>query len=309
MGRVLVLGSTNMDLVLKSARLPKPGETVLGHTYLQAFGGKGANQAVAAARAGAEVTFISAVGDDVFGREAREQFGREGIRLEHLRVLEGRASGVALILVDDDGHNLISVFPGANGALGSREIEEIPDAVFRGPGVFVTQLETPVGAVALGLERARAGGRVTILNPAPTMGRAELAGALPFADIVIPNEFEAERLTGVAAHDEPGARAAAEVLFEHGCRAAIVTLGARGCVVVEREAGFRSTHIPGIPVKAIDTVAAGDAFVGAMACRLSEGSTIVDAARWATRAAAISVTRAGAQPSLARREEIESFNH
>lgn len=314
MPRVLVLGSSNMDLVLKSERLPAPGETVLGEDYFRAFGGKGANQAVAAARAGADVAFIAAVGGDAFGGESLEQYRREAIDTSAVRVIKDRPSGVALILVDRKGQNMISVFPGANALLTPEHVRALPDALFDAPGVFVAQLETPIETVAAGLTQARSRGWTTILNPAPAAGADRIERLLRASDIVVPNETEIERLTGIRVTDAASAKEAARVLGEYGCRAIVITLGDQGCYCVTAgpEGQWAAAHLPAIEVSATDCVAAGDAFVGAMAARLAESparnflNEIASAAAWATHAAAISVTRPGAQPSLATRAEIDA---
>lgn len=313
MNPVLVLGSSNMDLVLTAARLPAPGETVLGSGYFQASGGKGANQAVAAARAGAEVTFIAALGEDAYGREALEHFRREGLNVEHIKSVAGTPSGVALILVEERGQNMIAVYPGANALLTPGDIHKLPAGLFARGGVFVAQLETPVETVAAGLRRAREGGMLTLLNPAPA-DEAILEGDLPqFVDVLIPNEREATKLSGIPVDGLESAEEAARELVERGFGSVVVTLGDQGCIV--SMGGVNSAeYIPAVAVRAVDCVGAGDAFVGALACKLGELSTggedfaanLVKAAQWAARAAAISVTRPGAQPSLPTREEIDA---
>lgn len=320
MGRVVVLGSINTDFVLKGQRLPAPGETVMGTEYFQVFGGKGGNQAVAAARAGASVTFIAAAGDDALGREAIEHYAMEkNLDASHIKVVRGHANGLALILVDAHGQNMISIFPGANAALSRGDIENLPEGIFERDAVLVVQLETPLDTVLAGFERAREAGMTTILNPAPAMPAEKLSPLLAFTDILVPNESEALQLTDIAVNDEKSAFESARSLLSMGRRAVIITLGERGCVVAVKEEStsslrVRCVFVPAMKVSTIDCVAAGDAFVGALACKLSESEAsrrlsaevLLDAARWATHAAAISVTRAGAQPSLPRRAEIEA---
>jgi len=302
--RIIVLGSSNTDLVIRSPRLPAPGHTVLGGAFYQAHGGKGANQAVAAARAAREpVAFIAAVGDDAFGRESLAQFAREGLDCRHVKTVAGRPSGVALILVDHQGENLISVASGANLELAPADVDAVSDAFFRDAKVFLTCLESPLETVERGLVRAKQLGLRTILNPAPADAAICRGEALRHVDVITPNEHEAAMLSGVDTTTRDGAVAAARKLQTLGCRACIVTLGAQGCVVVEEEAAW----IEPCRVQAVDATAAGDAFNGALAVAWSEGASLADAARWATRAAALSVTRAGAQPSLATRAEIEAF--
>lgn len=307
--RIIVLGSINTDLVVRGARLPAPGETVIGGEFYQAAGGKGANQAVAAARAAIQpVAFIGAVGDDSHGREAVVRFQSENLVCDFIKVVPGEVSGVALILVDHGGQNLISVASGANARLLPQDIDAIPQAVFSGAKVFLTCLETPLATVAWGLRRAKEAGHVTILNPAPATREIIGAGVLELVDVLTPNAGEAALLAGIAAEvadaeDESQALAAARTLQELGCRQVIVTLGSRGCLVVQEQ----SQYVPGRQVRAVDATAAGDAFNGALAVALSEGRSLVDAACWANAAAAISVTRRGAQPSLPQRTEIDAL--
>jgi ribokinase len=304
---IIVVGSVNTDLVIHGERLPAPGETVLGGEFFQAPGGKGANQAVAAARAcRAPVTFVAAVGEDLFGREALERLRAENLVCDYVKTITSQSTGVALILVDINGQNLISVAAGANSHLRPTDLEAIPETVFRAGKVLLTSLETPLDTVTLSLRRARQSGLRTILNPAPAPGDGLTDDLLSLVDVLTPNEIEATWLVGrnssygsddVTSH----ARDAALQLQRRGCRSVVVTLGAQGCLVADREI----TVIPSRPVTAIDATAAGDAFNGALAVALAEGQSLVDAARWANAAAAISVTRRGAQPSLPQRSEIE----
>ena len=302
--RIIVLGSVNTDLVIRGPRLPVPGETVLGGEFYRAHGGKGANQAVAAARALARpVTFIGAVGDDGFGREALAHFAGENLDTRYLITIPNRPSGVALILVDRHGENSISVASGANLDLAPDDVDAVPDEVFDAAKIFLTCLESPLETVARGLSRARRAGLLTILNPAPADKEICRNGLLPLVDVITPNEGEAAELAGIETTERPGAIAAARKLQQLGCRRCVITLGASGCVIVDEQ----ETWLEGCSVRAVDTTAAGDAFNGALAVALAEGRTLLEAARWANRAAAIAVTRGGAQPSLPTRAEIESF--
>jgi ribokinase len=305
--RIIVVGSINADLVIRGPRLPMPGETVIGGEFYQAAGGKGANQAVAAARAAIEpVTFIGAVGDDSLGHAALERFRAENLICDFLKTVPGQPSGVALILVDEAGQNLISVAAGANAHLTVPDVEAIPDDVFSAAKVFLTCLETPLPTVAAALRRAKQAGLLTVLNPAPACREIVEAGLLPLVDVLTPNEGEAALLTGSAAtggDDEAAAIFAARKLQALGCKQVIVTRGSAGCLVVEEQV----THIVGHSVQAIDATAAGDAFNGALAVALAEGRSLCEAAEWANAAAAISVTRRGAQPSLPSRTEIEEY--
>ena len=305
--QIIVVGSINTDLVIRGPRLPAPGETVIGGEFYQAAGGKGANQAVAAARAAlAPVTFVGAVGDDSLGHAALQRFRSENLVCEYLKTVPGEPSGVALILVDEAGQNLISVAAGANAHLSAHDLEALPEDLFSRARVFLTCLETPLPTVAAGLRRARRAGLTTMLNPAPACRDIVQAGLLPLVDVLTPNEGEAALLTGNSGKDSDDERTAiraARMLQALGCKQVIVTRGSAGCLVVDEQV----TRIAGRTVRAIDATAAGDAFNGALAVGLAEGRSLIEAAEWANAAAAISVTRRGAQPSLASRAEIDAF--
>jgi len=307
----LILGSVNVDLVIRGPRLPAPGETVLGGEFLQAAGGKGANQAVAAARAATgRVGFIGGVGDDPFGRQSRAGFESEQLELSGLSTFPNSSTGIALILVDGEGQNLISVASGANARLTPDHVDAVPAELFDQAKVFLTSLEIPLPTVRRGLERARERGMITILNPAPA-DRGILEGnLLSLVDLLTPNETELLQLTG---EDNSGVdpgngdpsrwRTAALELKKRGCRTVIATLGAAGCLAV----GDLEFRQPAPQVTAVDATAAGDAFNGSLAVALAEGQPLSSAVRFATATAALSVTRAGAQPSLPRRSEIEEL--
>ncbi|MGE0609673.1 MAG: ribokinase, partial [Pirellulales bacterium] len=301
--RIIVLGSVNTDLVIRGKRLPRPGETVLGGTFFQAAGGKGANQAVAAARLARQpVVLLAAVGDDSFGQSALTALNRENLSIQYVRIVAGTASGVALIVVDELGENAISVASGANASLLPSDVDALPDELLSFAGVFMTCLESPLETVEHGLQRAKAAGMLTILNPAPADNRICRPGLLRLVDVLTPNENEAAALAEVSVSDDASAVAAAQRLQSLGCRAVIITRGAQGCLVVKND---EITRIPAPVVQAIDTTAAGDAFNGALAVALSEGQPLAIAAHFASTAAAISVTRQGAQPSLPTRREVE----
>lgn len=305
---LLVLGSLNRDLVIRGPRLPRPGETVLGGEFYQASGGKGANHSVAAARAASRqgaVEFLGAVGNDIFGEELRLALLHEGIDVAHLKVVDGAASGVALILVDNGGENLISVASGANALLLPEDLEALSDDVFCRRRVLLASLELPAATVHRGLARARQLGLASLLNPAPVHDPGGVKALLPLVDLLTPNEHELAALAGAAVDSLAAVAAAAKQLQALGAREVIVTLGSQGALVVERDGSVH--HLPAFPASAIDTTAAGDCFSGTLAMALAEGRPLREAARFAAAAAAISVTRRGAGPSLPRREEIETL--
>jgi ribokinase len=296
--RIVVVGSSNTDMVVRVPTLPHPGETVLGGTFFTARGGKGANQAVAAARAGGSVSMIGCLGDDSFGDDTLAALTAEGIAVEGIRRVAGTPSGVALILVDDRGENCIAVASGANALLGADEGARCAE-LLSPDGVLLVQLETPLETVVAAARAARRAGARVILNPAPARELPdELLGLV---SVLTPNESEAERLAGIPVNGERGLEQAASALLARGIGAVVVTLGAAGAYVAIAE--HRET-IPGWPVEARDTTGAGDVFNGALAVALAEEMSLPDAVRFANAAAAISVTRDGAQPAAPRRAEI-----
>ena len=294
--RVLVIGSANVDFTVAVARLPEPGETVTEGTLLVNGGGKGANQAVAARRLGAEVRFIGCVGDDASGRATRDALSGEGIGVAGLSVTAAAATGTALIVVDRVGRNQIAVAPGANRAL-TVEMVEARAEDFAWAQVVVCQLETPLATVRWALEEARRRGAVTILNPAPVP-----PGPLdpwPVVDYLTPNAGEAARLSGIAPAD---VRKAAAALRERGSGTVIVTLGERGGLVESARERFT---FDAFPVTVIDTTAAGDAFNAALALALAEHQPLRAGVRFASATAALACTRRGAQASLPSREDVD----
>ena len=303
-GRIVVVGSINVDLVVRVATLPRPGETVLGGRFASVPGGKGANQAVAAARAGGRTTFVARVGDDSMGQAAIEAFRAEGIETDFITITPECPTGVALILVDAAGENSIAVAGGANDRLSTDDIERARPAI-EAADVLLLQLEVPLEAVAHAVTIARAAGTRVILNPAPA--RPLPAAILARVDILTPNETEGESLASQGDAPAPSAAdadALAGTLLGLGPRAVVVTRGAAGALVATAE---DRTHVPAFPVEPRDTVAAGDVFNGCLAVMLAEGLDLVAATRFAAAAAAISVTREGAQTSAPRRGEIEAF--
>ncbi|GAA4466942.1 ribokinase [Nibrella saemangeumensis] len=303
-GQILVVGSSNTDMVVKTEKLPAPGETVLGGTFLMNPGGKGANQAVAAARlagkgTGSPVTLVAKVGNDLFGEQAIRQFEQEGIRTDYLAIDPETPSGVALINVDTQGENTITVASGANANLQPSEADAALEAT--APDTIVLlQLEIPLETVEHVIRRSYEQGLRVILNPAPA--RPLPFGLYPFLYLLTPNETEAGLLTHIAVTDEETAGIAARRLRELGAANVIITLGSKGVYLHTEDT---STLIPAPDVIALDTTAAGDCFNGALAVALSEGMTLPDAAAFACQAAALSVTRMGAQASMPTREELK----
>ncbi|MDI1324247.1 MAG: ribokinase [Algoriphagus sp.] len=299
MSKILVVGSSNTDMVVKSAHLPLPGETVLGGQFFTFAGGKGANQAVAAAKLGGDVTFLAKVGNDALGKIAVEGFKKEGIDVSHIITDPDSHSGVALIMVEDSGENCISVASGANGKFTALDIENASELVKKASYVLV-QLEIPLEAVTALVDKAFALGVPVILNPAPARPLSDKLISKLF--IITPNETEAELLTGVKVTDEVSAAKAAKILREKGAKLVIITLGAKGAFLLSDQ---EEILIPSIQVNAVDTTAAGDTFNGALTVALSEGMEIKAAIRFANQAAAISVTRMGAQSSQPVRSELK----
>lgn len=299
--RIVVVGSTNVDMVVQSPRIPRPGETILGGRFNMVPGGKGANQAVAAARLGAEVAFVARVGADAFGADIVERLKGEGIRTDWITRDEDASHGVALILVDQSGENAIAVAPGANARVSAADVDRAEEAI-AGCDVVLLQLEVPLEAVGRAIELGRKHGKTVLLNPAPYLAVPDRL--LSQVDILTPNETEAEMLLGGGDAGLTGVAGTAEELLRRGVGCVIITLGKEGVLVVRPEEQFR---VPGRRVKTVDTTAAGDAFCGALAVRAAEGAPFKDAVRFAVAASALSVTRLGAQSSLPHRAEVEAL--
>jgi ribokinase len=297
---VIVVGSLAMDYIFRTPHLPRAAETVLGHSFATAAGGKGANQAVAAARLGAKVAFVACVGDDDIGRTLRAGYERDGIDCAALGVAPGHATGAAMIAVDDEGRNAIIVAPGANSQL-SPEVAAGHADVIDAAKFIICQLEIPVETVAWAIRRAHAVGAKVVLNPAPVLGPLP-PDWYPSIDYLIANEIEAEYLSGIAVTSLDSARAAARHLRAAGATNVLVTLGAEGVFAATGDGVER--HFPAIRVKAVDTTAAGDTFVGGFVASLAAGRSVADAVGFGQAAASISVTRHGAQPSIPRLDEI-----
>jgi ribokinase len=307
MSRIVVFGSSNTDMTVCLPCLPAPGQTVLGDRFSTTPGGKGANQAVAAARSGGDVCFITAVGHDELGAAALAGYQREGIDVSFARKVDGTPSGVALIFVGEDGENMIGVASGANLKLAPDDVDRVPDSVFQAGHVLLVGLEIPVETALRAMERGRRAGMPVILNPAPAhaLSTRQTTALLKTADVITPNQVEALALAGMAATgsaNEPDWEQCADRLLEAGAGSVVITLGARGCLVATRA---QTCRIAASRVEVCDTVGAGDAFNGALAVALAERKPLVAAAGWASAAAALAVTRRGAQPSLPFREAIE----
>ncbi|WNC08447.1 ribokinase [Pseudomonas coleopterorum] len=297
---VLIIGSLNMDLVAQAERLPRAGETLLGQSFATVPGGKGANQAVAAARLGGQVAMIGCVGADAYGHALRQALADEGIDCQGVRVAEDVATGIAMIVVDASSQNAIVIVAGGNGQLESTDIERF-DSLLQAADVVVCQLEIPYPVVAFVLQRAHEAGKTVILNPAPVTGPLP-SQWLGWIDYLIPNETEVQAMTGLAVNSVAEAEQAASLLREAGAGKIIVTLGERGVLFAD---GVQSRHSPGRKVQAVDTTAAGDTFVGGFAAALARGLDESQAIAFGQAAAALSVTRAGAQPSIPTLAQVE----
>jgi len=303
MSRIVVVGSSNTDMVVKTERFPEPGETIIGGDFFMFPGGKGANQAVAAARAGGEVTFICAVGDDVFGQNALDGYRDEGIDVTSAKVIKDAASGVALITVNAHGENEIVVASGTNAKLSQIYISEVVEKMKK-DALFLTQLETPFDTTAYLARHCKLTNQQLIINPAPAQELSDeiLEGLF----LITPNETESKILTGIAVEDDASMREAAKALISKGVQNVIITLGSKGAFFMNAEEQFL---VPSFSVKAVDTTAAGDVFNGVLTVCLSKNKNWKESITFANRAAALSVTKMGAQGSAPNIEEINQFNN
>jgi len=298
-GRILVLGSSNVDLILRIPRFHHPGETLTGENLVTAFGGKGANQAIAARRLGGEVVFLTKLGNDSFGESYREYLTQNGLPARFLLQDSKLPTGVALIELIPKGENRIIVSPGANGALSVKDLLK-HRMLWKGVEVFVTQLEIPLETVAKGLALAKGKGSLTILNPAPAVPLPPKV--LSLVDFLVPNEWEAQTLAGMKMKGKKDLPAMARRLLDKGPGNVVITLGAKGLYFQNRD---EEIWMDAFRVKAVDSTAAGDAFMGALACGLAEGKPIREVLLWANAAGALATTKLGAQLSLPRRKEVE----
>jgi len=296
---ICVVGSINLDMNAYVERFPRPGETLHGHRFTTGYGGKGANQAVMAARLGSIVSMVGRVGDDIFGQDMRRNLAGEGIHTDFVFESKGVSSGVAVITIEESGQNNIVVIAGANGLVTPEDVQQAQPAI-TGAQVLLCQMEVPMAANLAALRAARTAGVTTIFNSAPVSSEVP-EEVYQLADIFCPNESEAELLTGIAVHTLDDARLAAGVILERGAKSALITLGARGALYVT---DATDVHIPATPVTAVDTTGAGDAFVGSLAYFLAEGRPIEQAIARANAIAAISVQTPGTQASYPRRDQL-----
>jgi ribokinase len=298
---ILVIGSSNTDMIVQAHHIPRPGETILGGTFNTAAGGKGANQAVACARAGGKVTFVARVGRDMFGEQALQGFRQDGIDVTYVKQDDTAPSGVALIMVDEQGENSIAVASGANGKLSIQDVQDAA-SVIQQAGIVLMQLEIPLATIEATAELATKNGVQVILNPAPAQPLSD--ALLQQISLLTPNETEAEMLIGICVSNEDSAQAAAQALIAKGVNSVIVTLGAAGAYV---HSDAFTGMVSGFKVNTVDTTAAGDTFNGTLAVALAEGQSLEQAVTFANAAAALSVTRLGAQPSAPDRESVEAL--
>jgi len=300
-GKLVVLGSINADHILNINHFPQPGETVIGKQYTLAFGGKGANQAVAAGRGGADISFIACVGDDDIGERVRKQLASDHIDTQSIEAIKDSTTGVALIFVNAEGENVIGIDAGANKAVTPEYLDRYKQQVI-GASALLMQLESPLETVIAAAKIAKDNDTQVILNPAPA---CELPDELlARVDMITPNETEAEKLTGIKVDSNEDAARAAKALHDKGIATVIITLGSKGVWLSQNGEG---KLVAGFRVKAVDTIAAGDTFNGALVTALLEGKPMDSAVRFAHAAAAIAVTRPGAQPSVPWRKEIDDF--
>ncbi|MEQ4937975.1 ribokinase [Proteus terrae] len=300
--KLVILGSVNADHILNVAHFPLPGETISGNQFQMVFGGKGANQAVAAGRCGANISFLACLGNDDIGKKAKAQLMTDNIDTKSIELIDDVATGVALIFVNQQGENVIGIHAGANGQLDASYVQSHGN-IIKEADALLMQLESPLDSVLKAAEIAKQENVQVILNPAPAQELPD--ELLSLVDIITPNETETEYLTGIKVIDDESAQQAADVLHNKGIKTVLITLGSRGVWVSEQN--NKGCIVPAFKVKAVDTIAAGDTFNGALITALLEGQSMMSAIKFAHAAAAIAVTRAGAQPSVPWRHEVDTF--
>ncbi|WP_423140417.1 ribokinase [Proteus terrae] len=300
--KLVILGSVNADHILNVAHFPLPGQTISGNQFQMVFGGKGANQAVAAGRCGANISFLACLGNDDIGKKAKAQLMTDNIDTKSIELIDDVATGVALIFVNQQGENVIGIHAGANGRLDTSYVQRHGN-IIKEADALLMQLESPLDSVLKAAEIAKQENVQVILNPAPAQALPD--ELLSLVDIITPNETETEYLTGIKVIDDESAQQAADVLHHKGIKTVLITLGSRGVWVSEKN--NKGCIVPAFKVKAVDTIAAGDTFNGALITALLEGQSMMLAIKFAHAAAAIAVTRAGAQPSVPWRHEVDTF--
>jgi ribokinase len=301
---IVIIGSSNVDFIMKMDHLPARDETVTDAEFMQTFGGKGANQAVAAGRAGGDVVFVNCVGDDPYAERMVAGFEASGVRIDHVYRETGVSSGTALVMIGEGGHNYLSVAPGANRRLTPARVAAQRDLI-AGAAYVLMQFEIPTATIERALDIAAEAGVPVVWNYAPA--KPFDVGRLDQVEILVVNEPEAAALIGDAVLDRAAARTAAVRLRQMGVGTAIVTLGEAGSVIAADDVPDGVVHVPAYPVEAVDTTAAGDTYCGCLVVALAEGRSLVDAVRFASAAAALCVQKLGAQPSTPWREEIDAF--
>lgn len=300
--KIIVIGSSNTDMVAKTSKIPALGETVLGGEFIMTDGGKGANQAVTVSRLGGDLTFVAKVGEDIFGDQSIERYKSYGIDTQYIFRDQATSSGIALIMVDENGENCISVASGANNKLSKNDIDSVRKVIEKAD-ILLTQLETPLETIKYVVELAYHAGVKVILNPAPAQYLSKKI--LERLYLITPNEIEAQLLSGIKIKNIEDAKRAAQSIVAKGATNVIITLGAEGSLIFTEDKEFH--FIKAHKVKAIDTTAAGDVYNGALCVALSEGKNIVEAVEFATAASAIAVTRMGAQISVPIRSEVDEL--